>query len=41
MLAPGEGFGPSGAGMARISLAVTDEQLTEGLSRLEAALASA
>src|SRR5437773_903765 len=30
-LAPGEGFGPSGAGWARISLAVTDETLELGL----------
>src|SRR5438045_2839448 len=29
-LAPGEGFGPSGAGWARISLAVTDETLELG-----------
>ncbi len=33
-LAPGEGFGPSGAGHARISLAVSDELLDEGLARL-------
>ncbi len=38
-VAPGEGFGPSGAGRARISLAVTDEVLDEGLTRLRAALA--
>jgi aminotransferase len=37
-LAPGEGFGPSGAGWARISLAVTDETLKFGLERLAAAL---
>jgi aminotransferase len=37
-LAPGEGFGPSGAGWARISLAVTDELLESGLERLEPAL---
>ncbi|HMI21510.1 MAG TPA: aminotransferase class I/II-fold pyridoxal phosphate-dependent enzyme, partial [Gaiellaceae bacterium] len=37
-LAPGEGFGPSGAGWARISLAVTDEALEVGLERLTAAL---
>ena len=29
-LAPGEGFGPSGAGWARLSLAVTDETLERG-----------
>jgi L-glutamine---4-(methylsulfanyl)-2-oxobutanoate aminotransferase len=34
-LAPGEGFGPSGAGWARISLAVTDETLEVGLGRLQ------
>ena len=38
-LAPGEGFGPSGAGWARISLAVTDETLEVGLERLRSALA--
>jgi len=37
-LAPGEGFGPSGAGWARISLAVPDETLELGLERLAAAL---
>ncbi len=37
-LAPGEGFGPSGAGWARISLAVSDETLEVGLARLQAAL---
>jgi aminotransferase len=39
-LAPGEGFGPSGAGWARISLAVSDETLELGLERLAAAQAS-
>ncbi len=33
-VAPGEGFGPSGANHIRISLAVTDETLEEGLGRL-------
>jgi aminotransferase len=33
-LAPGEGFGPAGAGHARISLAVADDALDEGLARL-------
>jgi L-glutamine---4-(methylsulfanyl)-2-oxobutanoate aminotransferase len=33
-VAPGEGFGPSGADHIRISLAVTDETLEEGLGRL-------
>jgi L-glutamine---4-(methylsulfanyl)-2-oxobutanoate aminotransferase len=37
-LAPGEGFGPTGAGWARISLAVTDEMLEVGLDRLGSAL---
>src|SRR5436305_6873466 len=37
-LAPGEGFGPSGAGRARISLAVPDETLELGLERLAEAL---
>jgi aminotransferase len=38
-VAPGEGFGPTGAGWARLSLAVTDEQLELGLERLVRALA--
>ena len=38
-VAPGEGFGPRGAGWARISLAVTDDVLEVGLTRLRAALA--
>ena len=33
-VAPGEGFGSRGAGYARLSLAVTDEVLDEGLERL-------
>jgi L-glutamine---4-(methylsulfanyl)-2-oxobutanoate aminotransferase len=37
-LAPGEGFGASGAGWARLSLAVPDEQLEHGLERLVRAL---
>jgi len=40
-VAPGEGFGPSGAGWARLSLAVSDETLELGLERLAAALSSA
>jgi L-glutamine---4-(methylsulfanyl)-2-oxobutanoate aminotransferase len=39
-LAPGEGFGPSGTGWARISLAVDDETLDVGLERLRRALSS-
>jgi aminotransferase len=38
-LAPGEGFGATGAGCARLSLAVTDEQLDRGLERLARAFA--
>jgi aminotransferase len=37
-VAPGEGFGPSGAGWIRLSLAVTDEMLERGLERLAEAL---
>ena len=37
-VAPGEGFGPRGAGWARLSLAVSDEALDEGLQRLAPAL---
>src|SRR3954464_15997689 len=37
-LAPGEGFGPSGEGWVRLSLAVTDEILENGLERLQQAL---
>jgi aminotransferase len=37
-VAPGEGFGPRGAGWARLSLAVTDEVLETGLERLERAI---
>ena len=41
VVAPGEGFGPSGAGWARLSLAVSDETLDRGLERLAPALAAA
>jgi aminotransferase len=37
-VAPGEGFGATGEGWARLSLAVTDEQLELGLERLVPAL---
>jgi aspartate/methionine/tyrosine aminotransferase len=37
-VAPGEGFGSRGAGWARLSLAVTDEQLELGVGRLRQAL---
>ncbi len=36
-VAPGEGFGERGRGWARVSLAVTDDVLEEGLARLRAA----
>ena len=39
-VAPGEGFGPSGAGWARISLAVSDEQVELGAERLHRAFAA-
>jgi aminotransferase len=39
-LAPGEGFGARGAGHARISLAVSDDVLDEGLERLGKVLAA-
>jgi L-glutamine---4-(methylsulfanyl)-2-oxobutanoate aminotransferase len=37
-VAPGEGFGPSGEGWIRLSLAVSDEALELGLERLASAL---
>ncbi len=37
-VAPGDGFGATGSGWARLSLAVTDEQLEQGLERLVRAL---
>jgi aminotransferase len=40
-LAPGEGFGRSGEGWARVSLAVSDETLERGIERLAPALAAA
>jgi aminotransferase len=40
-VAPGEGFGPSGAGWVRLSLAVGDETLEAGIERLAPALAAA
>jgi L-glutamine---4-(methylsulfanyl)-2-oxobutanoate aminotransferase len=39
VVAPGEGFGPSGAGWARLSLATPDELLDSGLVRLSGAAA--
>jgi aminotransferase len=38
-VAPGEGFGPSGAGWARLSLAVTDDVVERGAARLAEAFA--
>jgi aminotransferase len=38
-VAPGEGFGPSGAGWARISLAVSDDAIALGAQRLQEAFA--
>jgi len=40
-VAPGEGFGPRGAGWARLSLAVSDETLELGLARLRPLLSAA
>jgi len=40
-VAPGEGFGPSGAGWARLSLAVPDEALELGVERLARAFRAA
>jgi L-glutamine---4-(methylsulfanyl)-2-oxobutanoate aminotransferase len=40
VVAPGEGFGPSGAGWARLSLATPDELIDLGLERLRVALRS-
>jgi aspartate/methionine/tyrosine aminotransferase len=36
-VAPGEGFGSRGAGYARLSLAVDDDDLAEGVARLAGA----
>jgi aminotransferase len=38
-VAPGEGFGSRGAGWARLSLAVSDDELELGIDRLQRALA--
>jgi aminotransferase len=40
-IAPGEGFGPSGAGWVRLSLAVSDEALARGIERLAPVFAAA
>jgi L-glutamine---4-(methylsulfanyl)-2-oxobutanoate aminotransferase len=39
-VAPGEGFGPSGAGWARLSLAVSDDAIELGAERLQRAFAA-
>ena len=39
-VAPGEGFGPSGAGWARLSLAVSDKTIELGAERLQRAFAA-
>jgi aminotransferase len=39
-VAPGEGFGPSGAGWARLSLAVDDATIALGADRLAEAFAA-
>ena len=39
-VAPGEGFGPSGAGWVRLSLAVSDETIEAGAERLHRAFAA-
>jgi aminotransferase len=39
VVAPGQGFGPGGAGWARLSLAIPDELLDLGLERLSAGIA--
>src|SRR3954454_19127676 len=39
VVAPGEGFGPSGVGWVRVSLAVSDEQIELGAERLQRAFA--
>ena len=39
-VAPGEGFGPSGGGWARLSLAVSDETIELGAERLQRAFAA-
>src|SRR5438552_2092826 len=41
VVAPGEGFGPSGAGWVRLSVAVSDATLELGLERLSTALEQA
>ena len=39
-VAPGEGFGPSGAGWIRLSVAVTDAEIELGVERLQRAFAA-
>jgi len=39
--APGETFGPTGAGLIRVSLAAADEDVRTGVERIVAAIATA
>ena len=41
VVSPGEAFGPRSAGFIRLSYAASDDDLAEGLTRLEAGLAAA
>jgi aspartate/methionine/tyrosine aminotransferase len=41
VVSPGEAFGPQSGGFLRLSYASSDEDLAEGLSRLESGLAAA
>ena len=41
VVSPGEAFGPRSAGFLRLSYAASDDDLAEGLRRLEAGLESA
>ncbi len=41
VVSPGEAFGPRSAGFLRLSYASSDDDLAEGLRRLEAGLAAA
>ena len=40
-VSPGEAFGPQSGGFLRLSYATSDEDLAEGLTRLETGLAAA
>jgi len=41
VVSPGEAFGPESGGFLRLSYATSDEDLAEGLTRLEVGLAAA